>query len=260
MKRLLKIWLLVQNNEPNPAPAPTPPAPEPEPSPDNDKPVISQKKLDSILAEEKKKYQKSVENQIGQLESLKKSAETNDKLKKDLENRIEELQNSLLTKEQIAQKDKDKLQKDFSVQIEKLSSERDRWKNSFTEATIKRSISDAAGSDAFSSAQIVNLLERDARLVEETDDEGNGLGKFGVKIKFQHTDKEGKPVTLDLTPDEAIKLMKDIPDKYGNLFKTSLSSGLGGGNNKPIKDIDLKNMSRDQYMEWRKKEGLGRQT
>jgi hypothetical protein len=39
----------------------------------------------------------------------------------------------------------------------------------------------------------------------------------------------GDAVTLVLTPEDAVKRMKELPDQYANLFKPNVVSGMGGG-------------------------------
>ncbi len=92
------------------------------------------------------------------------------------------------------------------------------------------------------------------RLVEDLDAEGRSTGEFIPKVKFNDTDAEGKPITLDLTAKEAVKRMKELPERFGNLFKSNLSGGLGGSQsvgNKPLDGERLKNM--DEYRKQREK-------
>lgn len=230
---------------------------------DDDKPTISQKKMNQILTDERKKSQKQTQDYIKQLEDLKQSSQLTAQQKSELESKIEELNSSLLTKDELAKKEREKLVNENKKKEETLTSERDTWKNRYTDAIISRSITDAAVTgDAFSPSQIVSLLRQEARLVEETDAEGKPNGIFTTKIKFKGRDKDNKPVILDLTVEETIKQMKEMTDLYGNLFKSTMSGGLGGkgsgtggstGNGQPRPD-----MSQEEWREWRKKQGLAR--
>ena len=74
--------------------------------------------------------------------------------------------------------------------------------------------------------------------------------------------KEGKPVTLELTPAEAVKRMSEM-DEYLNLFKGKGSGGIGGtnrgGGNKGAAMTAAqaaKTLSPAAFQEWRKKNGL----
>ena len=229
---------------------------------DADKPTISQTRLNAILADERKKHNETVQRHISELEQLKRSASLTTDEKAGLEKKITELQDSMLTKDELAKKEKDKLLTDHKKQVDGLTGEKELWKGRFTDSTISRGITDAAVvGEAFSPAQVVALLKPHARLVEVADAEGKTTGDFAIKIKFTGADKDGKPVQLDLTPDEAIKQMKEMPDHYGNLFKSTMSGGLGGTGGKGGGGGRTKSpteMTDAEYREWRKSQGLTR--
>lgn len=221
--------------------------------------TYTQAELDGIVAKERRKLNEQNQATIKQLEEMKKLKGLTDKEKSDLALRIEELQNQSLTKEELAAKEREKLQNQYKTEKEQLTQDRDRWQSNFTKATIHRTITDAAVSaEAVSPKQIVNLLKTDARLVEKTDNEGNIIpDEYVVKIKMDTTDKEGKPIILDLTPEEAMKVMKDKTDEYGNLFKSSLAGGLGGNTGKASKPKNPADMNHDDYLKHRGSLGLG---
>jgi hypothetical protein len=225
---------------------------------EDDKPTISQKKLNSLLAEEKRKYQKQIEGQVTQLEELKKAQGLTQQQRDDLQKRIEDLNNSLLSKEELARKERERLGKEHQTALKGVTDERDTWKSRFAVSTINRSIQDeAVRAKAFNPEQIVDLLATKSTLEEVTDAEGKPTGDFITKIRFSDVDKEGRPITLNLTVPEAVKRMKELPDRFGNLFESGLIGGLGGnrqgntgtGGKKP------EDMTPDEYREWRKKPG-----
>lgn len=225
---------------------------------DDDKPKFTQTQLNKFLAEEKRKHQKQVEKQVSELEQLKKSKNLSDKERESLASRIEDLNNSVLSKEELSRKNEEKLKGEHKRQLESATNERDEWKNRYTQSTITRSIMDEAiSAEAYSPNQIVALLQGSTRLVEVLDESGNVVpGQFVPKIKFADTDKEGKPTTLDLTVKEALKRMKDRADEFGNLFKSGVSGGLGDSKNRTIgKDVDPSKLTPAQYREYRKKRG-----
>lgn len=219
---------------------------------DDDKPTISQKKVNAIMAEEKRKHTAVIDKQVKELETLKKSKGLTEQEKTNLTARIEELQNTLLTKEQLTVKEREKIQNEHKQVLEKTTSEREVWKNRFLQSSIVRAITDeAVKAEAFKPSQIVALLEKDTRLSEETDSDGNPTGDFTPKVKMQDVDKDGKPITLDLTVAEALKRMKDRAEDYGNLFKSGVAGGLGASGGKSGKDVDPSKMTPDQYRAWR---------
>jgi hypothetical protein len=245
MKPAFKVWKSYFNDNEQPV----------ESSPPEEKKLFTQEQVNSFLAEEKRKLKKQTEQQIAQLEELKQSKSLSDKEKADLQAKIEELTNLSLTKEQLAEKEKKKLTEEYSKTISNLNSELENWKNLFATSTIERAIMDEAiRNEAFNPAQIVALLKPATRLAEVTDNEGNPIpGQFVARIKFPDTDKEGKPITLDLTVQEALKRMKEQTEYYGNLFKSGLTGGIGGTNDRTTNNLDVSKMTHEEYLKFRKK-------
>lgn len=236
----------------------TPPAGDPPPAtpPGTPPTQFTQEQVNTFVAEERRKQQKIIESNVAQLEQLKKSKGLTEKERGDLQSKIEELNSSLMTKEQLAAKEREKLLNEHKRSTETLTSERDEWKTRFQTSTIKRSIMDEAlKADAFNPSQIVELLASKTRLVEVLDAEQNPIpGEFVPKIKMADTDKDGQPITLDLTVAEALKRMRDRADEYGNLFKSGIAGGLGGSAGRGSSRIDdPSKMTTEQYREWRNK-------
>ena len=221
---------------------------------------ISQEKMNALLAEEKRKHQQVINKQVKELEKLQRSTNLNEQAKSELQGRIEELQNTLLTKEELAAKDTKRLQEEAKKERETLSGERDTWKNRFMQSTTHRALLDEAlKADAFNPNTVVALLAPNTRLTEVLDAQGNPIpDNFIPKIKFQDLDKDGKPVTLDLTVPEALKRMRDQPDLYGNLFKSGVSGGLGATNRQAPNQKDPAKMTHEEWLKHRETIGLAR--
>jgi len=191
--------------------------------------TFTQEEVNKFLAEDRKKGQEKTQKLITELETLKKSKNLTEQEKATLQSRIEELNTQVMSKEQLLEKEKSKMTQEHQTQLQQERNEKELWRNRYNESTIVRSITDgAAKHEAFSPDQIIALLQPRTRLVEEVDGEGKGQGTFTPRVKFQDTDNDGKPTILDLSIEEAIKRMKELPEKYGNLFKSNLAGGLGG--------------------------------
>lgn len=277
MKDLLFRFLLstpvstFYNDDPTP-----PPTPDPKDADDNDdlppsakgKTTFTQEEFNRALAEDRKKHvakfekQKAeTERQIKTLENLQKSKGLTEKEKQSLEQQLEALKNSQLTEKELAAKEQEKLRKQHTEVVQGLTTERDLWQGRFNKMGINNAIiSEGAKAEAFDNDALIAILGPHANMVEDTDGDGKGLGSFSPKVKFADTDKDGKPVTLELTVEQAIKRMKEMP-KYGYLFKSTASGGLGG--TPPAGKggkIDPAKLTPEQYREWRKTQGLGRKT
>lgn len=215
---------------------------------------FSQDDLNRFLADERRKLEKQNKQVITQLENLKKNSELTSKQKEELETRIEQLQNSFLTKEELAKKEQEKLAKQYNQEKESLATELTSWKTRYADETVKRSIMDSAvANEAYNPDQIVEILKTKTSLTEDVDEEGKPQGAFTPKVKFKSSDKDGKTITLDLTVPEAIKHMKDTPEKWGNLFKSGVNGGIGA-TTKPGGKRGLPDFKDPvAYREWRKK-------
>lgn len=100
------------------------------------------------------------------------------------------------------------------------------WRNRFTDNLIVGSILNAASEfKAYKATQFIPLLKDRARLVEKIDSEGHPTGDFEVKIKWDGVDKDGRPLKLDLSPNETVKAMRG-DENYMNLF---VAEGGGSG-------------------------------
>ena len=192
--------------------------------------TFTQDDVNRLLAKEKRDFQSKQQTMINELEALKQKSTLTAEERTALENRLEELRNESLTKDELAKKDKDKLLKTHETEKTTLVKERDGWRNRYTDATIARALTDAAvANTAHVPSQIVSILRGQTRLVEELDEAGKPNGNLIPKVTLQDKDKDGKSVTLDLTVSEAVKRMKDMED-YFNLFKGEGTGGVGGTN------------------------------
>lgn len=218
------------------------------------KKLFTQDEVNTIMADNKRSLQKKNQELIAQLEQTKKAGNLSTEERSKLNERIDALENEMLTKEELAKKEQDKLVRTHKKQVDELASELDNWKNRFTQSTITRSITDAAvKSNAFHPSQIVAIIQPTTRLVEDVDSEGQPTGELIPKVKFSTTDKDGKPVQLDVTVEEAVKQMKDM-DEYLNLFKGDGTAGLGAGNTGGGKKPDVRALASDpaKYRQARK--------
>jgi hypothetical protein len=222
-----------------------PPVDEDTPPLPNGKKTFTQDDVNRLLADDKRKHQEQVKKAISEVEALKSKSRLTQEEREDLDKRIAQMQNELLTKEELAKKERERLLKKHDDVVSSLAKERDNWKDRYVNSAIKRSITDAAATnDAYNPQQIVALLQSDTRLVEKLDDSGKPTGEFVPKIRFSDTDKEGKPVALDLDPTEAVKRMKEL-EHYQNLFKGTGVGGIGANNQPSGKKLDAKKLASD---------------
>lgn len=191
---------------------------------------FSQDDVNKFVADEKRKLKIAQDKLVAELEAVRSKATLGAQDKEELEARIEAIKSESMTKEELLKQEKDRGEKKLKADLDAKAKEADTWKTRFTQATITRSITDAAiANDAFSPKQIVAQLVTNTRLVEELDESNKPTGEYVAKVKITETDKDGKPVTLDLPVTEAVKKLSENTD-FANLFKGKGTGGTGGQN------------------------------
>lgn len=222
-----------------------------------DEVVKDQAQLNAVLKREKEKFRKEREKLAQQLEQHKNTSRLSTEEKTALETQIEELRTTNLTVEERARHQLTKAQKDAKDALDAETGKAKKWETQYHDLKIGHDIVSAASLHEVlpGSMDLVEAyLRPKTRLVPDVDDEGKETGTHTAKVKFQDVDKAGKAVVLDLTVEDTVKRMKELPDKFGSLFKGSANGGVGGNTGAPGKKPNVANMSTAEYMAQRKKD------
>lgn len=209
-----------------------------------------QEELNSMIADNRRNLTKQNTELVTQLEQLKKNATLSQEDSDSLQVKITQLEEQYMSKEELAKRESNKQQKQFDTDLQLANSSSKKWENMYSNSTIQRAIYDAAVENgAIHPSQIVTELQGKTQLIEVD-------GNYCPVVKFNDVDDDGKNVTLDLSPIEAVKRMKELTDRHGNLFKGTQASGLGGsGNTKgSTGQTKLSELMADPevYAKWRK--------
>lgn len=228
---------------------PTPPV---EPPKGGDLPSsFTKEQVDDMLAKERKRAEDKIKETVKQLTTYQQTANMAEADKKKLAEQIEELGNSLKSKEQLAKERELKARKEYEESLTNKTKEAESWRLRFEQSTIRREISDAASAhEAFNPDQIFAILGPTAKIEEEVV-EGKPTGNFRTYVDFDDT-VEGRPIKVKMAVPEAVKLMTERTDRFGNLFKTTAKSGIGGSGGIDPVHFDLNNIqSVEDYMKVR---------
>lgn len=221
----------------------------------------TQEYVNSLLAEERRKGVSKNTELITQLRTQQNKAGTSEAERSRLETRIEELTSEYQTKEQLAKQTSSKKIKTLELERDTAMQRADKWQKLFQSDRVTNSLLQAAtDAKAYNPSQVVALLTPNTRLVDLTDESGNAIPDSWVeKVKINARDKDGKAITLDLTAKEAVKQLAEMPE-FGNLFISSATSGIGGGNiGSNGVNSDTPPADTESYLRWRterKKKGL----
>jgi len=149
--------------------------------------------------------------------------------------------------------DKDSKVEQLEKRIAAAEEKTRQWERRYKEATISHTLKDAAAAQgAFNAEQVVALLRGMTKLVEITDKAtGKPTDQFKVVVDFPETSrKTGKPVTVEKTPEEAVKRMRELPGTYGNLF-VSGAPKKSTAKQQQQDPIDVRTLTPAQYREIR---------
>lgn len=262
IKRKNLLTTIFYEGEPSPSPSPTPtptPSPTPSPTPTITVPagyvMMSQGEFNQKMAEQKRKLQEKNSELAEQLRTTIEGGRLTAEEKAAAESRIEQLTAEYSTKEELTKSEIDKLQKKYDSDTKHHKDKATYWERLFDDSIITTELTQAAVEfKAFSPEQIVTILRDKCRKVETVGEDNKPTGKFTTKVKFTGM-REGKPVELDLSPSEVLKMMSEMPAKYGNLFQSGAVSGLGGANGNSVSGgrlPSLENLSMEDYAKRRK--------
>lgn len=252
-----------ESGNPPPVPPVPPTVPPTVPPPPPPTTTFTQDQVDRIIGERLKKQLDANKTVLTELETLRSNAKLTQQEKETLEERIATLSKEVFTKEELAKQDFEKATKKSKVEQENLTKERDAWKTKYDNLTIRNALTEASiESKAFSAEQIIDLMGNKAKIVPVLDAEGKETGKTEVKVTFKAMQKD-KVVELELEAKEALKIMRENANIYGNLFTYDGKGGAGftppstNANGK----IDYSNETEEEFFARRtreKKEGISR--
>jgi len=194
------------------------------------KKTFTQDEMNRVLAEDRRKHQTQLKEQAEKLEGVLKSSQLTEQDRKVLQENLASVQGQLRSAEAAAAKEKQELEQAFHGKLVEAEKKSQIWEGLYRESTIQRSLQDAAvKNDAWQPGQIVTILKPMTRLVESVDPTTNQrTGQYEVKIEMLDVNpKTGQQEVMIRSPEEAVARMKELPEQYGNLFKSGVVSGIG---------------------------------
>lgn len=202
----IKLGRFYTEGETNPPTVPpTPPSPPTPPAK-----TFTQDEVNAFLAEHKRGLQK-------QIEDLKKNGDP-----AELQAKIKELSDSLLTKEELATRQATELKTQYETQLAQAKSEGETWNQRYMGLHTKQAISEAAVKhNAFDAEQLALIIGPVTKIVEVTDDKGKGTGQFKSMTTIELDGKK-----LELPTVEAVGKLRES-NRYPNQFKVQSQSGTG---------------------------------
>lgn len=175
-------------------------------------------RVNQLLAENKRNLQAKLTDAEKKLNEAAKNGADVTVLKTQIKN----LNDSLLTKEELAKQNEEALKVTFEQQLKEKSEAASLWETNYKQSVFDREIGRAASKhDAFDPDQLSVLLSSQSEVVADTDKDGKTNGKFKVMTKIE---LDGKPLVLPI--EEAVGKLRES-GKYPNQFKVKGSPGTG---------------------------------
>lgn len=214
-----------------------------------------QKKFNEALAADRRKHQAKLQEVEIKLSKALESGTLTENDRKALQENLETVQGQLRTKEQQLTLEKRQLEETYQVKVQEAEKKASAWEALFRDSTIDRALQDAAVKhEAWSPSQIITQMRGQTELVPDVDPTtGKPTGTYTPMVKMLDKDATtGDMVKCSRTPDEAVKRMKEMPEQWGNLFRSGVVSGIGsgsatGGHMPGGGKIDVRKLTAAQY-------------
>lgn len=189
---------------------------------------FTQDDVNRLLAESKREHQAKFQSLSSELQKIQSTVKLTAEEKEQLAIQVETLKKTFMTEAELKEQAARRKETELKEQSLAQANEAKAWKERYSRSTIHSALADAAAkNDAYNTQQLVTLLRENTSLEEAISDDGKPTGEFNVKVNKTIV-KDGKNVSLTLTPDDAIKALKEDPS-YANLFKGTGTGGHGGG-------------------------------
>lgn len=176
------------------------------------------------LADEKKKFDVERAENLSRIAKLEPDSQ---KLA-ELQVQIEELERKGKSAAELVEMDRKKEREKLESQAKQATADAEKWRRKLEDTQLDRDLLDAASTqeaDFVNAQQGVLLLKQGAKIGPKHVD-GKPTDVLETRVKIQ-TIKDGKTIELDLSPVDAIKVLKEDKTNY-NYFNAGIKGGLGG--------------------------------
>lgn len=223
----------------------------------NKEKLISQEVFNREISKIRASARKETDALMKQFEAIQGRLNLSEKEKEEIAQSLEEVRTAGMTEKQKLEHQLGKLNEQFKTETTKWTQEAGTWKQRFEDQQLQVQVQDAVSANkGVDSEHFLALMRMWGTKVKETVIDEKPTGRYEVRVTFPDTDKEGKPVLLDLTAEEAVKRMGEMK-KHQHLFNHGQSEGTGLRTDQyssgKVGDLpDFSNMTMQQYDVWAK--------
>lgn len=192
--------------------------------------TFTQADIDRLIGQTRKEEQKKFEDLKTYIEQMQERLKISEADREKSQQEILEIQTAKLTEKQKLELDLQNWQKKHKNDTEKLTGEATTWRERYEQQLLDTAVAGAANTHgAFSKDQLLAMFKLYGARVKPQVVDGKETGFFETRVTFPDKDKEGKPIQVDLTIEDAVKRMTELPE-YQNMFKPNQNEGTGGRN------------------------------
>lgn len=218
--------------------------------------TFTQTELEKIVQGERRTFEQKNREMLQKLQALEKTTGMTEQQRDQLKEQIKILEDQTRSKEELEKQAADKRKKEYEERLSKSEEKASFWEKRLKDSEMQNAImSEVVNEKAINSSIVTQLILPDCQVIEEH--EGDEVKGFKVRFIKEVLDNEGKPKTLNFSPEEAIKWFKD-QEGNAHLFEDTRRSGYGGGSNvsngRKLTTNDIK--SYDDYKNFKKQENL----
>src|SRR5690606_4475764 len=195
-----------------------------------------QDEIDKIVSKRSEKARTAQKQALKQLEQIQNTVKMSEEEKDTLEAEIEKLRKQTLTSEEIAKREAKKAKDTYESQLTDAQKQAERWEKQYKGLKVNYEITTAAQKHGVlpqSLPFLESFLSPKMTLSELKDEDTGELRGHEALVDFTDIGADGKPVQVQLTVEETVKRMKELPESYGQLFSAPSGGGMGGTSGKP---------------------------
>ncbi len=201
--------------------------------------TFSQADVDKIVSARVNKMNDANRDLIASLTETQTQLGDQDALKEE----VERLKQRTLTQEELEREAREKAEKELAADLKAATTSRDAWKTQYENQFVASELRGAMAKHGVDSA-MSQMAETYLRTLGTTSYDDKGTPSLTLKVGSLDADK--KPVILDLSPDEAVKHLKD-GGTMANLFIANNKPGLGGSGAGETGVSNPMNLSMEDY-------------
>jgi hypothetical protein len=195
---------------------------------------MTQEQIDQIVLKKTEKDRRAKKELLAQMESLQETVRMSDEQKAQFEEQIDSLRKQTMTAAEIEKREAKKAKEAYEGKLTKAEQAAKEWETRFQTLKIETDIKGAAISSGVLPSVVPMLISHLRPSIKLTDvkNEAGAVIDSQIIINFPDKGADGNPIETQLSVQDTLKRMKELPEEYGHLFSAP-GGGTGTNSGKP---------------------------